>query len=77
MPTSGALVLNVLASSPAAAAGLRAGDVIVAIDGHKVTTADQVVAYTKAHSPGTVVKITYARGSQQRTTGATLGSPPG
>jgi putative serine protease PepD len=76
VPTSGALILNVLSSSPAATAGLRAGDVIVGIDGHKITTADQVVAYTKARAPGTVVKISYARGSQIKTTSATLATAP-
>ena len=40
---------SVSASSPAAAAGFRAGDKIVAIDGHRITTWDEVGAAITPH----------------------------
>ncbi len=76
VPTSGAVILNVVDTSPAAAAGLKAGDVIVALDGKKITTADEVITFTKAHQPGDKVQVTYQRGKQTATTTLTLGTPP-
>jgi putative serine protease PepD len=76
VPSSGAVILNVVPETPAATAGLRAGDVVVGLDGEKVTTADQVVAFAKAHEPGQQVKVSYQRGKQAKTTTLTLGIPP-
>ena len=76
VPTSGAVILSVVNDSPASAAGLKAGDVIIALDGTKITTADEVITFTKAHQPGQKVKVTYQRGKQTATTTLTLGAPP-
>jgi len=76
VPTTGAVILNVVDDSPAASAGLKAGDVITALDGKKITTADEVVTFTKAHQPGDKVQVTYQRGKQTATTTLTLGTPP-
>ena len=76
VPTSGAVILNVVDNSPASAAGLKAGDVIVALDGKKITTAEDVITFTKAHQPGDKVQVTYQRGKLTATTTLTLGTPP-
>jgi len=76
VPTSGAVILNVVDDSPASAAGLKAGDVIVALDGKKITTAEDVITFTKAHQPGDKVQVTYQRGKLTATTTLTLGTPP-
>jgi len=50
--------------SPAAAGGLRAGDVVVAVDGIRHPTADQLVGYTKAHV-GEPIPLTVERGDRR------------
>lgn len=52
---------------PAEAAGLKAGDVIVAIDGRPVTDADELIVAIRARAPGDAVILTVrsADGSEQ------------
>jgi putative serine protease PepD len=59
---------------PAAKAGLRAGDVIVAVDGAPVTTADELIVAIRRHSPGQRLTLTYLRGGARRTATVVLGS---
>ena len=61
---------------PAHAVGLQAGDVIQAINGAPVETADQVIDAIQALSPGTVVTLTVLRGTEQMSIEATLGVRP-
>lgn len=51
IPTQGKdiVIAAVAKNSPAQKAGLREGDVILSVDGQKITTADQVITYTKKH----------------------------
>jgi membrane-associated protease RseP (regulator of RpoE activity) len=49
--------------APAAVAGFRPGDEIVALDGHPAGSIDQVIAYTRAHV-GQQIEITVRRGEQ-------------
>lgn len=74
--TTGALIGSVATGGPAADAGLRAGDIITAIDGHAVTGPSDVVAAIAGHKPGDQVKITVRRGSGTRSVTATLGTQP-
>jgi putative serine protease PepD len=76
VPETGAVILNVVSGSPADTAGLESGDVITKMGSTTITTADQVVAYTKAHKPGDVITVTYQRGKQVKTTKVTLGTAP-
>jgi len=73
-PTSGAVILSVVAGSPAAAAGLVQGDVIVAVDGTTITSAEDLQKVIGDSKPGQRVTITYYVGDEKRTTTATLGS---
>jgi membrane-associated protease RseP (regulator of RpoE activity) len=64
-------------AGPAAAAGLRIDDKILAIDGQKLTNYDSVVAAITSHNPGDNVVVTYQRGEQPIDTARiTLGQHP-
>lgn len=58
---------------PADAAGLRAGDVIVAIDGDPVTSPDELIVRIRAHSPGDVITLTVREGDRDTDLQVTLG----
>ena len=73
-PTTGAVILTVVAGSPAAKAGLVQGDVIVNIDGHAITSSEDLQKLVQADKPGQVITITYYVGNSKRTTTATLGN---
>ena len=73
---SGVVVIGVAPEGPAHAAGLQAGDVIQAINGAPVETADQVTDAIQALSPGTVVTLAVLRGAEQMSVEATLGARP-
>jgi S1-C subfamily serine protease len=73
----GALVAGVATGSPAAAAGLRAGDVITAINGSAITGgSSQVVSDIAALKSGDKVAITVQRRSSTVRLTATLGTQP-
>jgi S1-C subfamily serine protease len=57
----GALVDSVLPGSPAAAAGLQPGDVIVSVDGRPVTSAAALHRDVAAARPGESVEVGYYR----------------
>jgi len=54
---SGAAVAGVLPSSPAANAGLQAGDVIVSVNGHRVTSPEGLQAALEPHHPGDRITV--------------------
>ena len=68
---------GVYAGTPAAAAGLAAGDRITAVDGTTVRTSKQLRAAIASHSPGDGVRLTWTSpsGSSQTAT-LTLGTGP-
>ena len=53
----------ILAGGPAAKAGLRAGDLIAAIDNLKIHTPEELIVEIRTHSVGDEVTITYLRGT--------------
>lgn len=81
--SEGAAVSVVRPGSPAAAAGLvafgrgRTGDVIVAIDGVPVSSADDATSSVASKAPGQTVAITVVRGGARRTVTVALGTRPG
>lgn len=62
----GAYVGGVNPGSPAEAAGLKAGDVITAVDGTPISSVDDLTAALSKRGPGRV-QLTVARGNTTRT----------
>lgn len=56
---SGALISGVVEGTPAAEAGLTAGDTITAVDGTTISTPDQLTTALAQYSPGENVTITW------------------
>ena len=69
---SGALVAEVNAESPAEAAGLQVGDVVVAVDDQPINGSEGLVGVVRDHSPGDQVSIVVVRNGQEVTLTATL-----
>jgi putative serine protease PepD len=74
--TTGASVGSVAAGSPAASAGLKAGDIVTAIDGKQITGSNDLVSAIAARAPGDRVQLTVRRGSATQTLTATLATQP-
>ena len=87
----GAVIQSVIANGPAAKAGLRAGgqeeefegirfrprgDVVVAIDGSPVKSAEDVVREVTSRLPGERLTFTIVRGSERRAVDVVLGERP-
>jgi len=72
--TGGVKVNQVQQGTAAADAGLKAGDVITAVDGSPVQTAQRLRSVIAAHKPGDKVTLTLTRGGATKTLTATLGS---
>lgn len=68
IPTSGAYVGRVRGGSPAGRAGLRAGDVIVALGGQPIILAGDVHKLLSQLPPGRDVSLTYWRDGRERDT---------
>jgi S1-C subfamily serine protease len=71
--TAGVLIVKITPNSPAAAAGLKPGDVIVQIGKHAVTDVAAFADALMTMNPGEVVAVSLYRGNQQLTVNATLG----
>ena len=71
---NGVAVATVQAGSAAADAGMKAGDVITAVNGTTITTADQLRAIIDSHQPGDKLTLTVLRGGSSKTLSATLGT---
>ena len=62
----GALVGDVQPNSPAASAGIKAGEVITAVDGKAVPHSEDLPRLIALHSPGSHVKLTVQNGKAAR-----------
>ncbi len=69
---SGVTIANVVDNSPAARAGLKPGDTIVAVNGRPVKSGDELVDIISNTKPGTQVKLTYVRNGKEAETTVTV-----
>jgi membrane-associated protease RseP (regulator of RpoE activity) len=76
LPSDQVSIIDVVAGSPAAGAGLLADDVVVSVDGRPVSTADQFVRQIQSHSPGDQATLIVARDGVQQSIQVGLGSNP-
>jgi len=79
--SSGVLVVDVVAGGPAAKAGLQGSgqadasdDIITAIDGHQITTIEQLQQYLDTKKVGDRVSLSVTRNGQHISVGVTLGN---
>jgi putative serine protease PepD len=64
----GARIVEVVADTPAAEAGLRDGDVIVAVDGRGIDSMVALSARIRIIEPGTNIRLDYVRDGEQLST---------
>jgi len=76
IPGFGALLTAVTPGTPADKAGLRAGDIIVAVNDERVTLATDLADIVRKYKPGDEVRITYRRDGEEKTVEVTLGQHP-
>jgi putative serine protease PepD len=73
---AGALIQEVAPDSPAAQAGLRPGDLVVAVDGQAIGEYSELGARIRAHKPGDQVTLKVIRDGSETTITATLAQRP-
>jgi serine protease Do len=72
----GALVAEVVPDAPAAKAGLKEGDVITAINGEKVTDANNLTFAVTSKAPGTKLTLDVLRDGKSKQVTAVAGTRP-
>lgn len=73
----GSLVTEAQEGSPAAAAGLKSGDAILAVDGKDIEDPHDLATTIASMDPGTPIKVTYWRAGETYDVTVTLGTLPG
>ncbi len=76
LPRGAAQVVTVEEGSAASKAGIKPGDIIVAIDGRQLTNHLELSKIISTHRPGDEVKITINREGETRTVTVKLGAAP-
>jgi putative serine protease PepD len=71
--SEGAYVVEVTSGSPADKAGIKKGDIITAVDGEDITSADGMILAVRSHDIGDKIKVTFMRGTTKKTVTVTLG----
>ena len=74
---TGAQLVQVQPGTPAADAGLQAGDVVTAVGDRVVTTSTELTAAVRSASPGDQVTLTVRRGQDTQQLQVTLGASEG
>jgi len=72
----GAVVTDISPDSPADDAGIEAGDVVVAVDGHAVDGTGAIIGAIRDHQPGDTVSVTVERGKATETFDVELAERP-
>ncbi len=74
--SSGLLIAEVAPNSPAAAAGLQQGDIILKVNGQDVTDSANLATTIRGMKPGDQVQLTIDRNGQEQTVTVTLADRP-
>lgn len=74
--TKGALIAQPQKGAPAEAAGLKAGDVIVSVNGEKIESPRDLARRIAAMGPNKTVDLAYIRNGAEKTAKLTLGKLP-
>jgi putative serine protease PepD len=72
----GALIVDVVSGTPAEQAGLKEGDVIVAIDSTSIGPGHSLPATIGQYQPGDRVTVHFLRGNQEQSVQVTLAENP-
>ncbi|MEM6671371.1 MAG: PDZ domain-containing protein [Planctomycetota bacterium] len=72
----GASVAGVVDSSAASRAGFKAGDLIVAVDGTKVRSTEDLLSALSGSRPGDAIRVKIRRGEDKKTLSVELGARP-
>jgi serine protease Do len=75
--TEGALVNRVVAGGPAARAGLRDGDIVLEVNGRKVSSSSQLRNTVAAIAPGTRIPLKVFRQGKELTVDVAIGNLAG
>ncbi|PZH04679.1 serine protease [Streptomyces sp. NTH33] len=62
---------------PGARAGIKAGDVITAVNGRRVHSGEELIVKTRAHRPGDRLELTVVHNGRERKVSLVLGSSSG
>ena len=74
---TGVIIANIDRTGPAGRAGLRPGDIVLAVDGNRVNTAQGLIkAVGRRTAPGNAVRLTVRRGGQNIELPVTVGRRP-
>jgi putative serine protease PepD len=73
---STAKIASVKAATPAAKAGLKAGDVVTAVDGTSIASGDDLTRAIDSHKPGDTITLKYRRGGSEHTVDVKLATRP-
>jgi 2-alkenal reductase len=73
--TTGVLISDVVPGSPAAAAGIKAGDVVVKVNDQQIDEEHPLLTIMLKYRPGDKVRLTILRDGRQQTVEVTLGRP--
>ncbi|WP_232676159.1 S1C family serine protease [Nocardioides sp. R-C-SC26] len=73
----GATIDEVSSGAPADDAGLESGDIVVAVEGVRVTDGISLIVNIRTHQPGDTIEVTYLRGGDERTAKVKLAAEVG
>ncbi|HBZ29693.1 MAG TPA: 2-alkenal reductase, partial [Nitrosomonas nitrosa] len=74
--TGGALIAGVLRNSPADEAGIKPGDILLAVEGKSVMDSSEVLNLVAAIQPGQKVTLTLLRNNAERLVKVKIGKRP-